>query len=895
MAADQRKKRLNASSIVGCTARKQYKVKKKKLELQQSYLNMRSNISLEWDDKKKNVVAKREQISIAQRNFQFIGSAPSCYNTLADVFCIPREIFDLRTLTDVLSYEVWQTHLSETERKSLSQFLPKGAEAHKVVQELLGGDNFHFGNPFLKWHVEFDNNICAEWTSCVHIGVSTSLCSGSLHPDAVLYQEQFFTANKKAYYSELRKYHNNMIEDLQIWKEIWASCKDPEIEMVQKICRLITSKCKALSSNKHLGKSKPSCANEVRLCDYDENLAATSGSCSSAVDEKACWNHKPNITTMDGEFQRRICKNDFMEGKYDSSADRLKMVAKPGKLQKRNIQCSDGSKYMSYIKVSKEQHQLVKSSMKHSSNSIQPRSLNHVLGNLDSFHVRPYKVFEEEERQKLHRHWLHLANRDLPAGFANWIRRQLEKRQLTVSLGQEMKEKLKSLKEDEDREKSDSLLQEKGDCEVTSHDSSIILEDEEENAGCIYQEQTENGSASCELTLEDENESFPRSTHNPNLQQISLLGDVHGCSSMNFDSDSNHADDVHPNLPDFPENINLVDGPANQGVPISSATDTWPGAYYHSTPIGQEYPSTSHLSLGHLDVMEQQPAALIDLESDMQEHDAGKEIMQGHSTGDSFFPYPNQDRHELLHSLFKDQGSVPYHHEQRQKGLGIFPVANLMIEAGQFPEHFQEQLRPSMPFEMRQKRLNDLYMHQNLQENMLSDVGRFPISRQDHFLPRNIQDWAAHTVHMSAPPQSHLNVGESLSQSWFSGDLRASRELVGLEGAVGQNQSIGGNATNADQSLFSVLPHYNGLLSGARYEQMGSTERFIQPANSVGFGGGISASDLLTRAANPLDYLSGHEAASGMKTNNLGWVSLPHENSALQDSISKQFLRSWNH
>ncbi|KAK3039153.1 hypothetical protein RJ639_028899, partial [Escallonia herrerae] len=804
MAADQRKKRLNASSIVGCTSRKQYKVKRKKLELQQSYLNMRSNISLEWDDKKNNVIAKREQISIAQRNFQFTGALPSCFNALADVFCIPREIFDLRTLKDVLSYEVWQTHLSETERKSLSQFLPKGAEAHKVVQELLGGDNFHFGNPFLKWHK-------------IHPCRSTSLCSGSLHPDAVLYQEQFFTANKKAYYSELRKYHNNMIGDLQMWKEIWASCKDPEIEMVQKICS---------SSNKHLGKGKPACANEVRLCDYDENLAATSGSCSSAADEKACWNHKPNITTMDAEYQRRICKNDFMEGKYDSSADRLKVVAKPGKLQKRNIQRSDGSKYMSYIKVSKEQHQLVKSSMKHSSNSIQPRSLDHVLGNLDSFDVRPYEVFEEEERQKLHRHWSHLANRDLPAGFANWIRLQLEKRQLTVSLGQEMKEKLKSLKEDE-----------------------------EENAGCIYQEQTENGSASCELTLEDENESFPRSTHNPNLQQISLLGDVHGCSSMNFDSDSNHADDLHPNLPDFPENINLVDGPANQGVPISSATDTWPGAYYHSTPIGQEYPSSSHLSLGHLDVMEQQPAALIDLESDMQENDAGKEIMQGHSTGDSFFPYPNQDRHELLHSLFKGQGSVPYHHEQRQKGLGIFPVANLMIEAGQFPEHFQEQLRPSMPFEMRQKRLNDLYMHQNLQENMLSDVGRFPISRQDHFF---------------APKYSGLGCPYS-PHSWFSGDHGASRELVGLEGAVGQNQSIGGNATNADQSLFSVLPHYNGLLSGARYEQMGSAERFIQPANSVGFGGGISASDLLTRAANPLDYLSGHEAASGMKTNNLGW------------------------
>ncbi|KAI3715279.1 hypothetical protein L6452_22254 [Arctium lappa] len=37
-----------------------------------------------------------------------------------------------------------------------------------------------------------------------------------------------------------------------------------------------------------------------------------------------------------------------------------------------------------------------------SNTSIQPRSLNNVLGNLDSFCVKPYEMFEEEERQKLH-------------------------------------------------------------------------------------------------------------------------------------------------------------------------------------------------------------------------------------------------------------------------------------------------------------------------------------------------------------------------------------------------------------------------------------------------------------------------------------------------------------
>ncbi|GMP29961.1 hypothetical protein CsSME_00004846 [Camellia sinensis var. sinensis] len=91
-----------------------------------------------------------------------------------------------------------------------------------------------------------------------------------------------------------------------------------------------------------------------------------------------------------------IYRKGFMGDKYDNSSAGLNMVARPRKgerLHKQNMQCGDGSKYMCYIKfdetkehplvgmasllVSKEQHQLVRSSMKNSSNSIQSRSLNH--------------------------------------------------------------------------------------------------------------------------------------------------------------------------------------------------------------------------------------------------------------------------------------------------------------------------------------------------------------------------------------------------------------------------------------------------------------------------------------------------------------------------------------
>lgn len=47
--------------------------------------------------------------------------------------------------------QAWKSCLSESERNFLKQFLPREAEAKEVVKSLLSGDNFHFGNPLIKW------------------------------------------------------------------------------------------------------------------------------------------------------------------------------------------------------------------------------------------------------------------------------------------------------------------------------------------------------------------------------------------------------------------------------------------------------------------------------------------------------------------------------------------------------------------------------------------------------------------------------------------------------------------------------------------------------------------------------------------------------------------------
>ncbi|XP_057982541.1 uncharacterized protein LOC131167714 isoform X3 [Malania oleifera] len=849
MAVDQRKKRPNAASVVGCSSREQHKSKKKNLRSPQYDLKMRSHVSLEWDDDQKRVVPKKEQIGIARRDLTpFIDYAPHCHNALADVFAVPQEILELGNLTEVLSYEAWETSLTEKERNFLMHFLPRGLEAQQVVQALLGGDNFHFGNPFLKWGV--------------------SLCSGDLHPDVVLHNEQCFKANKKGYYSELQKYHNDIIRNLQKWKERWTSCKDPEKEIVQNLWRSKTQMDKNVSSH----------ANEFRCHDPEENLTATSESCSWGTDEKGCSGDNLNSSIMKGgELTER---KGFMKEKSGSSlvaSDGLQLVARPRKgekLHKRNIGCNDGAKYMSYIKISKKQHQLVKN-MKQSGNNIQPRSLNRVLGNLDHFHVQPYEFFVEEERKKLREHWLQLANIDLPEAFANWRKGRLQRQQTIKSLEQEMKEKFRSLTEpgcQADDENSGGMLLERKDFRANDDELSNEL----------------NG---------DDEESSLASTPSQHLPEISPLNGSHHFSPMDMDLEDDHLvsklDDAPPDVSEYSENLNSTDVALTQGVPLSSSEDVWPAASaslpYYSSTSRHEYAPTSELPLGHSQVIEGQQAH-INLESDMKEAEMRKNLLHRQFKDGSLNSCPNQDRDELLQSFFKGRDMSSYHREPRQAGSNFQATANMFMESDHFPRHFQEQLQPPLSLEHMHNRLNEIYTRRNTQDNMFSDGGRYFIPRQEHIPPVSVRDWVVNPTRVLTPPQLQTIGGELLSQNLFPGERTLRGDLSGPDGTCISNHGIG----NGDGSLFSVLSQCNEMRSGT-YNSLRPTEQLISAGNHGVMGGSaLRNSNVFPQAVNPLDYLGSREAASALMSSNLGWMSLPHQNSALHDSMGKSFLRSWN-
>ncbi|KAG8656046.1 uncharacterized protein LOC110613386 [Manihot esculenta] len=926
MAADHRRKRLNGASIAGCSSWEEYKTKKKKLVSPKNELNIKSHISLEWDGNRKKVVAKREQIGLSQNDLRtFVDPSPQHHNILADVIAIPREIFEVDNLNRVLSHEVWQSNLSENEREYLMQFLPKGSDAEEVVQTLLAGDNFHFGNPFVKW--------------------GDLLCSGNLHPDAVIHQELCIKSNKKAYYSEIQQYRNDMIKYLQKLKETWESSKDPEKEVLQKIRRSRRDADRRVSLN----------ANESRFRELEDDAVATSESCSLVAEEKTCSSDNQNSSmSKGGELERshRIHEKDFMGDK-----SRKPLVAsddakprKGEKLHKRNIHHIDGVKYMSYLKISKKQHQLVKN-MKQSGKSIQSKSLNRVLGNLDTLHVQPYEEFVKEERKKLHEHWLQLANKDLPIAYENWRRRRLQRCEITKSLEQDMKDKLESLMEEEEKLNHGFCLQDQSDQGARKHEYRLENEEELNHNNCFRDEsdqdagphesdmqdeeemhdeavvdyQNDQGAREYEAILEDEekeihdrilldnqngirnqesyvedNELSGSGTSEYQFpQQNSSLSRGHDLNPIDTDSESNHvaskSNDASPDASEYLGNANTADASISQGVPISSSGDAWPAvsmqhSFYDST-ANHEYTSASELSLPHPVNGTHRPQ-LIDLESDVHGDDTGKDLLHRQCDDGSFSSYTNHDRSGLLQSLIKGQQMLPYHTEQKLMRLDFQSSNNVFIEDGHFTGHIQRQLQPSLPLEQGLKRRGENYMQQSISEGIYSEGSPYLLPRQGHVPPVNLQDWPVNPVRMPAQAQPHMNNDVLLTQNWFSGERPVRGGWNGTGSVSGPAQSVG---CNTDQSLFSVLSQCNQLRTNNYFDSMGPTEQLMLPRNyEMASGVAPRISNSLPQTTHPLDYLNGRDTASSVTPDDIGWMTSLPQSSGLHDPVGKPYLRSWN-
>ncbi|KAL1188964.1 hypothetical protein V5N11_029068 [Cardamine amara subsp. amara] len=949
MAADQRRKRMNSANVIGFSSREHYRAKRKKIGSPDGALRSGDHISLEWDRNRSKVVSKREQVGLSSRHLrEFVDFVPHRRNILAQVCPVPHETFQLDNLSEVLSNEVWRACLSDGERDYLRQFLPEGVDVEQVVQALLDGENFHFGNPFIDW--------------------GTAVCSNKAHPDQIVSQEECLRDNKRRYLSDLEKYHYDIIDYLQMLKEKWESCKDPENDVVKKMW----------------GRSRRGSAHVNGSC---QDLTAASE--SSSDDKPSSSDNKISPVVRTGEGQRRPKSSAAEKEKSQSTLTALDNAVNVGakarkreKLPKHSIQQTDGAKYMSYLKISKKQHQIV-TSMKQSGKSIQSRALNRILGNIDNLDVQPYGVFVEEEQKKLNAHWLQLV-KDLPAAYAFWKKLQLQKRDIINSVERELKDKVNPWMEDKqqlhpaenplqmhdaqlylrnnDREslnpnQSGDLVPDVEDSGIFSNvfgknhppskDSSSDGDQITDSVLCLqvgtHSSQVSSPDFGNNINLEDVEEkqySSPCSLHRchgleqtdveandysssiqgQSLPQASFPNEPH---TSDLDEGDHVGKDCVPKLENdvSDERIRCITSSHGEGSHYCSGGDVWQpvGGIRQSYISRQAYTPSGGLSIiHHPEGDEVDKSCFIDLESNMPEEVDSRKMLQ-RKANNRFDSFPNNDQNELLQSLFKSQGmasrtteqlqsllKVPLNEEHKQiMGIGFQQEgSNNLMDGSQFSGQFQDQMPAPHALSQDQQRQVDVYGQGSMSDNIYCDGRGFLMQRPD---------WNTNSAQIGVTTtHPRLSTGPLLNQNWQFRSMWANTNGVGCasQGShteTERDQSLLRVATNAeqlihrgsssDQSLFSVLSQCSQLRHPrTAFEPESSTDQVVASGNyNMLMGGGTTqVGSNLVQPANPLDYLSGSNPATSLMPDDAVWMNQSRQNSGLHDPLGKLYPRSWN-
>ncbi|GMI92070.1 NUCLEAR FACTOR KAPPA-B-BINDING-LIKE PROTEIN 1 [Hibiscus trionum] len=136
---------------------------------------------------------------------------------------VPFELYDLPGLEDILSLDVWNECLSEEERFSLTKFLPDMDQGTFMwtLNDLLKGDNFHFGSPIKKLFDMLKGGLC--------------------EPRVALYREGLNFFQKRQHYHHVRKHQNNMVVNLCQIRDTWVKCRGYSIEERLRVLNIMRS------------------------------------------------------------------------------------------------------------------------------------------------------------------------------------------------------------------------------------------------------------------------------------------------------------------------------------------------------------------------------------------------------------------------------------------------------------------------------------------------------------------------------------------------------------------------------------------------------------------------------------------------------------------------------
>ncbi|TYH56222.1 hypothetical protein ES332_D08G002500v1 [Gossypium tomentosum] len=136
---------------------------------------------------------------------------------------VPFDLYDLPGLEDILSLDVWNECLSDEERFSLTKFLPDMDQDTFMwtLNDLLKGNNFHFGSPIKKLFDILKGGLC--------------------EPRVALYREGLNFFQKRRHYHHLRMHQNNMVAKLCQTRYAWLNCRGYSIEERLRVLNIMRS------------------------------------------------------------------------------------------------------------------------------------------------------------------------------------------------------------------------------------------------------------------------------------------------------------------------------------------------------------------------------------------------------------------------------------------------------------------------------------------------------------------------------------------------------------------------------------------------------------------------------------------------------------------------------
>jgi len=141
---------------------------------------------------------------------------------IAETAVLPGDLFGLENLKDVLTMEAWTEHLTPSERRDLRSLLPEGQKNNTVVECLLSGENFNFGNPALMW--------------------GASVCKGEQFPSALLQREREMKISQSQFFKDRITYRDTFLDTVEELEKLCESVDQNDKEFRRELMRWMATR-----------------------------------------------------------------------------------------------------------------------------------------------------------------------------------------------------------------------------------------------------------------------------------------------------------------------------------------------------------------------------------------------------------------------------------------------------------------------------------------------------------------------------------------------------------------------------------------------------------------------------------------------------------------------------